>query len=194
MANRPSESPHALVDSIGGLHAEAESHVVALPLVARAAEAKLPRDVHDLFDIDGSAEEWRIKSGRDLRRQRHPDVQAAARMNPSDSGKIGEELVSREELLELERLRSPLCKVHGQWVHVTPEEIGIALDFWRRNVTGHATVREVIQMALGNYQTNAALAINHAPSLTAINDRTIPELVAWNYTNTATDADGGTFT
>ena len=44
-------------------------------------------------------------------------------------------------------------------MHVTPEEIGIALDFWRRNVTGHATVREVIQMALGNYHTNAALAI-----------------------------------
>ncbi|MFN0102375.1 MAG: DEAD/DEAH box helicase [Bryobacteraceae bacterium] len=72
---------------------------------------------------------------------------------------IGDELVSREELLELDRLRSPLCKVHGQWVHVTPEEVGIALDFWRRNVTGHATVREVIQMALGNYHTNAALAI-----------------------------------
>jgi SNF2 family DNA or RNA helicase len=72
---------------------------------------------------------------------------------------IGDELVSRDELLELERLRSPLVKVHGQWVHVTPQEIAIALDFWRRNVTGSATVREVIQMALGNYHTHAELAI-----------------------------------
>ncbi|MBM3766309.1 MAG: DEAD/DEAH box helicase [Acidobacteria bacterium] len=72
---------------------------------------------------------------------------------------IGDQLVTRDELLEIERLRSPLVKVHGQWAHVTPQEISISLDFWRRNVTGSATVREVIQMALGNYHTNAALAI-----------------------------------
>ena len=72
---------------------------------------------------------------------------------------IGDKLVTREELLEIEKLRSPLVKVHGEWAHVTPQEISISLDFWRRNVTGSATVREVIQMALGNYHTNAALAI-----------------------------------
>ncbi len=38
----------------------------------------------------------------------------------------------------------------------------------------------------------AVLTINHAPTLTAASPQSIAEIVAWSYTNSATDADGGT--
>jgi hypothetical protein len=58
---------------------------------------------------------------------------------------VAGELATRDELLELQRLRSPLVKVHGQWAHVTPDEIDYSLEFWRRNASGTATVREIAQ-------------------------------------------------
>jgi SNF2 family DNA or RNA helicase len=72
---------------------------------------------------------------------------------------VAGELATRDELLELQRLRSPLVKVHGQWAHVTPDEIDYSLEFWRRNASGTATVREIIQMSLGNYHSNHELPI-----------------------------------
>ena len=61
---------------------------------------------------------------------------------------LGDAVLTREELEALARLKAPLVKVRGQWVEVKAEEIRAALEFWKKDV-GTATVRDVIQMALG---------------------------------------------
>ncbi len=62
---------------------------------------------------------------------------------------IGEEKLSLEELKALAKLKSPLVRVRGQWVHMSAEEIQAALDLWKKKGKGSATVREIVQMALG---------------------------------------------
>jgi superfamily II DNA or RNA helicase len=62
---------------------------------------------------------------------------------------IGGEQISLEELESLADLKSPLVKFRGQWIQMNAGEIKAALDFWKKRNSGKATVREVIQMALG---------------------------------------------
>lgn len=62
---------------------------------------------------------------------------------------IGGEKLSLEELETLARMKAPLVKYRGQWVQMGPEEIQTALEFWRKKETGQASVREIIQLALG---------------------------------------------
>jgi SNF2 family DNA or RNA helicase len=61
---------------------------------------------------------------------------------------LGDAVLTREELEALARLKAPLVRVRGQWVEVKAEEIRAALEFWKKDA-GTATVRDVIQMALG---------------------------------------------
>jgi SNF2 family DNA or RNA helicase len=72
---------------------------------------------------------------------------------------LGDQEVSLNELEALARLKSPLVKVRGRWVQVNAEEIQAALDFWKRQATAKATVREVVQMALGAREAPAGLPI-----------------------------------
>jgi SNF2 family DNA or RNA helicase len=62
---------------------------------------------------------------------------------------LGGETLRWQELQALARLKAPLVKVRGQWVEVNAEEIRQALVFWRRNPSEGATVRQVLEMALG---------------------------------------------
>jgi SNF2 family DNA or RNA helicase len=62
---------------------------------------------------------------------------------------LGEQKLSLKELEMLAQLKSPLVKVRGQWVQMTAEEIQAALDFWKNKAAEKATVRDVVQMALG---------------------------------------------
>ena len=62
---------------------------------------------------------------------------------------LGDETLTLEELEALARLKMPLVRVRGQWVQVHAEEIQAALDFWKKQASGQATLREVVQMALG---------------------------------------------
>jgi SNF2 family DNA or RNA helicase len=62
---------------------------------------------------------------------------------------LGDEVLSLQELEMLARLKAPLVKVRGQWVQLRAEEIQAALDFWKKKEDQQATVREVVQMALG---------------------------------------------
>jgi len=62
---------------------------------------------------------------------------------------LGKEKLSFEELQALVNLKAPLIKVRGQWVQINAEEIKAALEFWKKKAEGQATVREIIQMALG---------------------------------------------
>ena len=72
---------------------------------------------------------------------------------------LGGETLTLEELEALARLKAPLVQVRGQWVEMSAAEIEAALDFWRKKASGTATVREVVQMALGASATPGGLAL-----------------------------------
>lgn len=71
---------------------------------------------------------------------------------------LGDEVLSREELELLAKLKSPLVKVRGQWVQLTSEEIQAALEFWKKKSTDQASVRDIVRMSLGGAKTPGGLA------------------------------------
>ena len=62
---------------------------------------------------------------------------------------LGDRALTIEELRALAELKSPLVKVRGQWVEVNDKEIRAALEFWKKNPQGEASLRDVVKMALG---------------------------------------------
>jgi SNF2 family DNA or RNA helicase len=70
---------------------------------------------------------------------------------------LGDEKLSLQELQQLARLKSPLVKVRGQWVQVHAEEIQAAIDLLHRSAVGEASLREVVQMALGGGEAPGGL-------------------------------------
>jgi SNF2 family DNA or RNA helicase len=73
---------------------------------------------------------------------------------------LGGEALSLEELQALAKLKSPLVKFRGQWVQLNADEIQAALDFWKKKATDKATMRDVVQMALGRAKTPGGLAFD----------------------------------
>ena len=73
---------------------------------------------------------------------------------------LGGEELSLKELEALAKLKSPLVRVRGQWVQLNADEIQAALDFWKKKATGKATMRDVVQMALGRAKTPGGLAFD----------------------------------
>jgi len=72
---------------------------------------------------------------------------------------LGDQRLTQKELEALAKLKTPLVRIRGQWVHMSREEIEAALDFWRKKASGTVTVREVVQMALGASATPGGLAL-----------------------------------
>ncbi|NLY02868.1 MAG: DEAD/DEAH box helicase [Rhodopirellula sp.] len=70
---------------------------------------------------------------------------------------LGDQTLTAAELEALAALKQPLVKLRGQWVQMSAEEIQAALDFWKKSAQKEATVREVVQMALGATRPTAAL-------------------------------------
>jgi SNF2 family DNA or RNA helicase len=70
---------------------------------------------------------------------------------------LGGEPVTFKELQELAGLKSPLVRVCGQWVELNPEEIQAAVDFWKNQPEGKATLRQVVRMAVGAYGTPGSI-------------------------------------
>ena len=62
---------------------------------------------------------------------------------------LGGETLTLKELEALAALKAPLVKIRGQWVELNADEIQAALDFWKRQATGTATVRALARMSLG---------------------------------------------
>lgn len=73
---------------------------------------------------------------------------------------LGGDLLSLEELQALAKLKSPLVQVRGQWVELNADEIQAALDFWKKKASDKATMRDVVQMALGRAKTPGGLAFD----------------------------------
>ena len=71
---------------------------------------------------------------------------------------LGDAKLTLAEIRELARLKAPLVRVRGQWVHMNAEEIQGALEFWKRQGRDQASVRQIIQMALGEAKTPGDIA------------------------------------
>ena len=71
---------------------------------------------------------------------------------------LGGDPVSMEELKTLADLKAPLVKFRGQWVQLSAPEIQSAIDFWQKRPSGKASVREIVQMALGKPRSAGTLA------------------------------------
>jgi SNF2 Helicase protein/SNF2-related domain len=71
---------------------------------------------------------------------------------------LGDQTLSLRELEALAKLKSPLVKVRGQWVELNADEIHAALDFWKKKAADQATLRDVVQMALGSANTPGGIA------------------------------------
>ncbi len=66
---------------------------------------------------------------------------------------LGDEILTLKELQALATLKQPLVRVRGQWVQMSAAEIETALTFWKNQAAAHASVRDVVRMALGAGQT-----------------------------------------
>ena len=62
---------------------------------------------------------------------------------------LGGQKLTLRELEALARMKAPLVRVRGQWVEMSSQEIQAAIDFWEKKGTEGASVRDIIQMALG---------------------------------------------
>jgi SNF2 family DNA or RNA helicase len=83
---------------------------------------------------------------------------------------LGGEVLSLKELEALAKLKSPLVRLRGQWVELNADEIQTALDFWKKRATGQASVREIVQMALGKAKTPGNIAFEGVTAAGWIND------------------------
>jgi SNF2 family DNA or RNA helicase len=62
---------------------------------------------------------------------------------------LGDHKLTLRELEALANLKAPLVRVRGQWVELKAAEIQAAIEFWKKQAYGEATVRDLVQMALG---------------------------------------------
>ncbi len=62
---------------------------------------------------------------------------------------IGDQKITLQELEALAGLKTPLVRIRGQWVEIGPEQIQAAVDLWSKKASEQATVRDVVQLALG---------------------------------------------
>jgi SNF2 family DNA or RNA helicase len=62
---------------------------------------------------------------------------------------LGDMVLSAAELEQLVRLKSPLVRLRGQWVHADVGELAAAMRLWQRRQDGKTKVRDLLHMALG---------------------------------------------
>ncbi len=73
---------------------------------------------------------------------------------------LGDEKLSRKDLEALAKLKTPLVRIRGQWVHMSREEIQAALDFWKQRDARSVTARDVIHTALGVREAPGGLPVS----------------------------------
>ena len=83
---------------------------------------------------------------------------------------LGDQILSLKELEALARLKTPLVRVRGQWVQVSAEEIQAALDFWKKQGTAQAPLRDVVRMALGATTNQDGLALGRVTATGWVGD------------------------
>jgi SNF2 family DNA or RNA helicase len=73
---------------------------------------------------------------------------------------LGSTTLTLDELEMLARLKTALVKIRGQWVQLNAQEIQAAIELWKKKGVDQATVRDLIQVALGAKPTVAGLAFD----------------------------------
>ena len=71
---------------------------------------------------------------------------------------LGDDALTPAELKALARMKEPLVRLRGQWVHMTAEEIHAALELWRTKPSA-TPMRDVLRIALGATTTRGPLAV-----------------------------------
>src|SRR6185503_2518532 len=61
---------------------------------------------------------------------------------------LGGEPLTLAELQALAKVKEPLVRLRGQWVHVSAEQIKAALELWRKK-PAETAMRDVLRLALG---------------------------------------------
>src|SRR5262249_1029334 len=103
---------------------------------------------------------WWTRKGTKQRLSVQAEVQSPLAQAPSGmslsqivqfgwKGALGGDGLTLGELGRLARLKVPLVKVRGQWVQIHGEEIQALLALMEKRASGQASLREVVQMALG---------------------------------------------
>jgi SNF2 family DNA or RNA helicase len=111
---------------------------------------------------------WWTRKGTKLQiaaraRVKSPAMQAAAGLSLNQIVRfdvdlaLGGEPITIAELEALAALKAPLVRLRGQWVELNAGEIKAALDFWKKKASGTASVREIVQMALGGEKSLGGL-------------------------------------
>ena len=72
---------------------------------------------------------------------------------------LGDDALTPAELRALAKMKEPLVRVRGQWVHMTAEEIRAALELWRTKKSA-TPMRDVLRIALGATTTLGPLAVD----------------------------------
>jgi len=62
---------------------------------------------------------------------------------------LGDRALTVRELQALAKLKAPLVKFRGQCVEVNDAEIRAALEVWKKNPNGEASLRDVLKLAVG---------------------------------------------
>jgi len=72
---------------------------------------------------------------------------------------LGDQKLSRRELEALAKLKAPLVRIRGQWVHMSREEIQATLEFWKQRQEQTVTAQDVIRTALGAQEAPGGLPV-----------------------------------
>ncbi len=72
---------------------------------------------------------------------------------------IGNHILTREEFERLAQQRSPLVRLHGEWVEIRPRDLAGAQTFYEQSDEGEITLREALRLAYGTTPETAGLPV-----------------------------------
>ena len=72
---------------------------------------------------------------------------------------IGDQALTIEELTALAALKIPLINIRGQWIHVSQEDIKLALELLKKKANSKATVADVLKLRIGAMSALALLVM-----------------------------------
>ncbi|MBM3735938.1 MAG: DEAD/DEAH box helicase [Acidobacteria bacterium] len=83
---------------------------------------------------------------------------------------LGDERISRAELVELAKQKSGLVKVRGEWVEAGADQIHAALDFLKKSGSQRASLRDLVRIAIGAADSPAAFLVEGVTAQGEIGD------------------------
>ncbi len=72
---------------------------------------------------------------------------------------IGNHILTREEFERLAQQRSPLVRLHGEWVEIRPRDLAGARTFWEQSDEGEMMLRDALRLAYGSTPERVGLPV-----------------------------------